>query len=81
MVLGLSFWGIGVILGTICHNLIRKKFNLITTIFFGSLFQLLFSLIFLFDINIYLVALMQLVAGITSAVNSLTIESYISNKI
>tara|TARA_B110000438_G_scaffold303202_1_gene363686 strand:- start:1496 stop:2575 length:1080 start_codon:yes stop_codon:yes gene_type:complete len=78
--LGLSFWGIGVILGTICHNLIRKKFNLITTIFFGSLFQLLFSLIFLFDINIYLVALMQLVAGITSAVNSLTIESYISNK-
>ena len=78
--LGLSFWGIGVILGTICHNLIRKKFNLITTIFFGSLLQLLFSLIFLFDINIYLVALMQLVAGITSAVNSLTIESYISNK-
>ena len=78
--LGLSFWGIGVIIGAIFHNLIRKKFNLISTIFLGSLIQLLFSLIFLFDINIYLVALMQLIAGISNAVNSLTIESFISDK-
>ena len=42
---GLSFWGIGVIIGAIFHNIIRKKFNLITTIFLGSLIQLLFSLI------------------------------------
>ena len=67
--LGLSFWGIGVIIGAIFHNLIRKKFNLISTIFLGSLIQLLFSLIFLFDINIYLVALMQLIAGISNALN------------
>ena len=78
--LGLSFWGIGVILGAIFHNLIRRKLNLISTIFIGSLIQLLFSLIFLIEINIYLVALMQLIAGISNAVNSLTIESFISDK-
>jgi predicted MFS family arabinose efflux permease len=77
---GLSFWGIGVIIGAIFHNIIRKKINLITTIFLGSLIQLLFSLIFLIEINIYLVILMQLIAGVSNAVNSLTIESFISDK-
>ena len=37
--LGLSFFGVGVILGALSHYLIRKKFNLFTTIFFGSLIQ------------------------------------------
>ena len=78
--LSLSLWGIGVILGALLHNLIRKKLNLISTIFYGSLIQFTFSLIFLFDQNTFLVALMQFVMGITSAINSLTLESHISSK-
>ena len=78
--LGLSFWGVGVIIGALLHNQVRKKFNLISTIFLGSFIQLLISLIFLLEMNIYLVALMQLIAGISNAVNSLTIESFISDK-
>ena len=78
--LGLSFWGVGVIIGALVHNIIRKRLNLITTIFIGSILQLLFSLIFLFDQNTQLVGLAQLVMGITSAINSLTLESYISTK-
>ena len=78
--LSLSFWGIGVILGALLHNLIRKKLNLISTILYGSLIQFTFSLIFLFDQNTFLVALMQFVMGITSAINSLTLESHISSK-
>ena len=78
--LGLSFWGVGVIIGALLHNRIRKRLNLFTTIFIGSIMQLLFSLIFLFDQNTILVGLAQLVMGITSAINSLTLESYISTK-
>ena len=78
--LGLSFWGVGVIIGALLHNRIRKRLNLFTTIFIGSIMQLLFSLIFLFDQNTLLVGLAQLVMGITSAINSLTLESYISSK-
>ena len=78
--LSLSFWGIGVILGALLHNLIRKKFNLFSTILYGSIIQLSFSLIFLIDQNTFLVALMQFVMGITSAINSLTLESHISSK-
>ncbi len=78
--LSLSLWGVGVILGALFHNLIRKKLNLISTILYGSLIQFTFSLIFLFDQNTFLVALMQFVMGITSAINSLTLESYISSK-
>ena len=78
--LSLSLWGIGVILGALLHNLIRKKLNLISTILYGSLIQFTFSLIFLFDQNTFLVALMQFVMGITSAINSLTLESHISSK-
>ena len=78
--LSLSFWGIGVILGALLHNLIRKKFNLFATILYGSIIQLSFSLIFLIDQNTFLVALMQFVMGITSAINSLTLESHISSK-
>ena len=78
--LSLSLWGIGVIFGALFHNLVRKKLNLFSTILLGSTIQLFFSLIFLFDQNTYLVALMQFVMGITSAINSLTLESYISSK-
>ena len=78
--LSLSLWGIGVIFGALFHNLVRKKLNLFSTILLGSNIQLFFSLIFLFDQNTYLVALMQFVMGITSAINSLTLESYISSK-
>ena len=49
--LGLSFWGVGVIIGALLHNRIRKRLNLFTTIFIGSIMQFLFSLIFLFDQN------------------------------
>ena len=42
--LSLSFWGIGVILGALLHNLIRKKLNLISTILYGSFIQFTFSL-------------------------------------
>ena len=78
--LSLSLWGIGVILGALLHNLIRKKLNLFSTILYGSIIQLSFSLIFLIDQNTFLVALMQFVMGITSAINSLTLESHISSK-
>ena len=78
--LGLSFWGVGVIIGALVHNIIRKRLNLFITIFIGSIMQLLFSLIFLFDQNTVLVGSAQLVMGITSAINSLTLESYISSK-
>ena len=78
--LSLSLWGIGVIFGALFHNLVRKKLNLFSTILLGSTIQLFFSLIFLFDQNTHLVALMQFVMGITSAINSLTLESYISSK-
>ena len=78
--LSLSLWGIGVIFGALFHNLVRKKLNLFSTILLGSNIQLFFSLIFLFDQNTYLVALMQFMMGITSAINSLTLESYISSK-
>ena len=78
--LSLSFWGIGVISGALLHNLIRKKLNLFSTILYGSIIQLSFSLIFLIDQNTFLVALMQFVMGITSAINSLTLESHISSK-
>ena len=78
--LSLSLWGIGVIFGALFHNLVRKKLNLFSTILLGSTIQLFFSLIFLFDQNTYLVALMQFMMGITSAINSLTLESYISSK-
>ena len=78
--LGLSFWGVGVIIGALLHNIIRRRLNLFTTIFIGSIMQLLFSLIFLFDQNTVLVGSAQLVMGITSAINSLTLESYISSK-
>ena len=78
--LSLSLWGVGVIFGAILHNLVRKKLNLFSTILLGSTIQLFFSLIFLFDQNTYLVALMQFMMGITSAINSLTLESYISSK-
>ena len=78
--LSLSFWGIGVILGALLHNLIRKKLNLFSTILYGSIIQLSFSLIFLIDQNTFLVALMQFIMGITSAINSLTLESHISSK-
>ena len=78
--LGLSFWGVGVIIGALLHNIIRKRLNLFTTIFIGSIMQFLFSLIFLFDQNTLLVGSAQLVMGITSAINSLTLESYISTK-
>ena len=56
--LGLSFFGVGVILGALSHYFVRKKFNLFTTIFFGSLIQLSFATIFLFYQNPYLVSLM-----------------------
>ena len=78
--LSLSFWGVGVIFGAILHNLVRKKLNLFSTILYGSIIQLSFSLIFLIDQNTFLVALMQFVMGITSAINSLTLESHISSK-
>ena len=78
--LSLSLWGIGVIFGALFHNLVRNKLNLFSTILLGSTIQLFFSLIFLFDQNTHLVALMQFVMGITSAINSLTLESYISSK-
>ena len=78
--LSLSMWGIGVIFGAVLHNLVRKKLNLYSTILYGSIIQLSFSLIFLIDQNTYLVALMQFVMGITSAINSLTLETYISSK-
>ena len=78
--LSLSLWGIGVIFGALFHNLVRKKLNLFSTILLGLNIQLFFSLIFLFDQNTYLVALMQFMMGITSAINSLTLESYISSK-
>ena len=78
--LSLSLWGIGVIFGALFHNLVRKKLNLFSTILLGSTIQLFFSLIFLFDQNTYLVALMQFMMGITSAINSLTLETYISSK-
>ena len=78
--LSLSFWGVGVIFGAVLHNLVRKKLNLFSTILYGSIIQLSFSLIFLIDQNTFLVALMQFVMGITSAINSLTLESHISSK-
>ena len=78
--LSLSLWGVGVIFGAILHNLVRKKLNLFSTILYGSIIQLSFSLIFLIDQNTFLVALMQFVMGITSAINSLTLESHISSK-
>ena len=78
--LSLSFWGVGVIFGAILHNLVRKKLNLFSTILYGSIIQLSFSLIFLIDQNTFLVAIMQFVMGITSAINSLTLETYISSK-
>ena len=78
--LSLSLWGVGVILGALLHNSIRKKLNLFSTILYGSLIQFTLSLIFLFDQNTYLVALAQFVMGVTSAINSLTIETYITSK-
>ena len=78
--LGLSFFGVGVILGALSHYFVRKKFNLFTTIFFGSLIQLSFSTIFLFYQNPYLVSLMVFFMGVTNAINSLTLETYISSK-
>ena len=78
--LGLSFFGVGVLIGALSHYFVRKKFNLITTIIFGSLIQLSFSIIFLFHQNPYLVGLMLLFTGITNAINSLTLETYISSK-
>ena len=78
--LGLSFFGVGVIIGALFHYLVRKKFNLINTIFFGSLIQLSFSLIFLFYQNPYLVGIMLFFTGVTNAINSLTLETYISSK-
>ena len=73
-------WGVGVIFGAILHNLVRKKLNLFSTILYGSIIQLSFSIIFLIDQNTFLVAIMQFVMGITSAINSLTLETYISSK-
>ena len=78
--LSLSLWGVGVIFGAILHNLVRKKLNLFSTILLGSIIQLSFSIIFLIDQNTFLVAIMQFVMGITSAINSLTLETYISSK-
>ena len=78
--LSLSLWGVGVIFGAILHNLVRKKLNLFSTILYGSIIQLSFSIIFLIDQNTFLVAIMQFVMGITSAINSLTLETYISSK-
>ena len=78
--LSLSLWGVGVIFGALLHNSIRKKLNLFSTILYGSLIQFTLSLIFLFDQNTYLVALVQFVMGVTSAINSLTIETYITSK-
>ena len=78
--LSLSLWGVGVILGALLHNSIRKKLNLFSTILYGSLIQFTLSLIFLFDQNTYLVALAQFVMGVTSTINSLTIETYITSK-
>ena len=78
--LGLSFFGVGVLIGALSHYLIRKKFNLITTIIFGSLIQLSFSLIFLFYQNPYLVGFMVFITGVTNGINSLTLETYISTK-
>ena len=46
--LSLSLWGVGVILGALLHNSIRKKLNLFSTILYGSLIQFTLSLIFLF---------------------------------
>ena len=75
----LSFFGLGVVIASLIHNLIREKFNLYFTLVSSIVIQLLFILLIFFQFTILTIVIITFILGITNHINFLTIETYISS--
>ena len=75
----LSFFGLGVVVASFVHNIIREKFNLYFTLVSSIIIQLLFILLIFFQFKILTIVIITFILGITNHINFLTIETYISS--
>ena len=75
----LSFFGLGVVIASLIHNIIREKFNLYFTLVSSIVIQLLFILLIFFQFTILTIVIITFILGITNHINFLTIETYISS--
>ena len=79
--LSLSFFGLGVVVASLTHNIIRKKFNLFFTLISSVIIQFLIILIIFFYFKILIISYYgTFVLGFTNHINFLTIETHISSK-
>ena len=76
----LSFFGLGVVLASFVHNIIRKKFNLYFTLLSSVIIQFLITLLIFFYFNILIILFIAFILGFTNHINFLTIETHISSK-
>ena len=76
----LSFFGLGVVVASITHNIIREKFNLFFTLISSVIIQILIILLIFFYFKILIILLITFVLGFTNHINFLTIETYISSQ-
>jgi predicted MFS family arabinose efflux permease len=78
--LSLSFFGLGVVVASFTHNIIREKFNLYFTLISSVIIQFLFILLIFIHFKILTIILITFVLGFTNHINFLTIETHISSK-
>ena len=76
----LSFFGLGVVVASITHNIIREKFNLFFTLISSVIIQFLIILLIFFYFKILIILLITFVLGFTNHINFLTIETHISSQ-
>ncbi len=76
----LSFFGLGVVVASFTHNIIRKKFNLYFTLVSSVIIQFLFVLLIFFHFKILIILVITFILGFTNHINFLTIETHISSK-
>ena len=76
----LSFFGLGVVVASFTHNIIREKFNLFFTLISSVIIQFLFTLLIFFHFKILIILVITFILGFTNHINFLTIETHISSK-
>ena len=76
----LSFFGLGVVVASFVHNIIREKFNLYFTLISSVIIQFLITLLIFFYFKILIILVIAFILGFTNHINFLTIETHISSK-
>ena len=76
----LSFFGLGVVIASLIHNIIREKFNLYFTLISSVIIQFLITLLIFFYFKILTILFIAFILGFTNHINFLTIETHISSK-